>query len=338
MIKIELDKHIKSQIEQLHLKFFNDKLLPKLDRFIITKKLKTNEQSKEEHSFLLYLRENHKQILFGTPQQHQKIILHIHKNFSPQLRDNIKRSKTKKSKASDLNKELKAVFNYDLFCRADNINEWCAYQLLDKINIQVCPYCNRQYITTIYTQGQKTRAQLDHFFDKATYPYLAISIYNLVPSCSVCNTSLKGQKKFYVNTYIHPYIDSFGDKYRFTFEMADNIESLITKKGKINIRLRSNTKDPIFERKAQNNAEAFLLEPLYNEHSFIVKETLQKHIWYSEDYAESLLKSYPGVFNNKDEILRMVFNTELEENNFNQRPFSKLITDISKELQIRGWA
>lgn len=69
-----------------------------------------------------------------------------------------------------------------------------------------------------------------------------------------------------------------------------------------------------------------------------MKETLQKHLWYSDEYPGSLLKAYPGAFNNKDEVQRMVFNSELEEDNFNQRPFSKLITDIAKELQIRGWA
>ncbi|QWH54247.1 hypothetical protein [Bacillus mycoides] len=336
MIKIELNKHIKKEIEELHLKFFNDKQLPKLDKFLKTKNL-NNNQSKEEHRFLRFLRKIRKYILLGTPEQHQKLILHIYKNYSGQLRNNIKKSKKKNSKASVLNNELKAVFNYDSFCRSNNLNVWCAYQLLNKINIQVCPYCNRQYITTLYTDGGKTRAQLDHFFDKASYPYLGISLYNLVPSCSVCNTSLKGQEKFLVSTHVHPYIDSFGDKYRFTFELANNIESLITKEGKINIGFRSNKVDPGFEKKAENNNKVFLLEQLYNEHSNIVKETLQKHIWYSDDYAESLLKSYPGIFNNKDEILRMVFNSEIEGNDFNQRPFSKLITDIAKELQIRGW-
>ncbi|MFL0533165.1 hypothetical protein ACH0CF_22960 [Bacillus bombysepticus] len=336
MIKIELNKHTKKEIEELHINYFNDKQLPKLDKFIKAKNL-NNEQSKEEYRFLRFLRKIRKYILIGNPKQHQKIIVHIHKNYSHQLRDNIKKSKKSNSKASILNNELKAVFNYDSFCRADNIKVWCAYQLLDKINIQVCPYCNRQYITTLYTDRGKTRAQLDHFFDKATYPYLGISLYNLVPSCSVCNSSLKGQKKFFVNTYIHPYLDSFGDKYSFTFELTDNIESLITKEGKINIGFRSNTKDTNFEKKARNNTKVFLLNQLYNEHSAIVKETLQKHIWYSDDYANSLLKSYPGIFNNKEEIRRMVFNSELEGDDFNQRPFSKLITDIAKELQILGW-
>ncbi|MBH0163197.1 hypothetical protein [Fictibacillus sp. 26RED30] len=336
MIKIKLDNHLKSEIEELHINFFNDKLLPKLDKIIKAKNLE-NKKSEEEHRFLRFLRKIRYQILVGTPQQHQKIILHIHKNYSLQLRKDIIKGEKKRSKASILNKELKIVFNYNMFTRATNTNVWCAYELLNKINIQVCPYCNRQYITTLYTEKQKTRAQLDHFFDKATYPFLAISLYNLIPSCSVCNSSLKGQKKFFINTNIHPYLDSFGDNYRFTFDLTDSIESLITKNGKIDIRLRSHTKDSNFERKAKNNIKIFLLEKLYNEHSAIVKETLQKHIWYSEEYAESLIKSYPGVFNNKDEVLRMVFNSETEEEGFNNRPFSKLITDIAKELQIRGW-
>ena len=56
------------------------------------------------------------------------------------------------------------------------------------LDIKVCPYCNRNYILNFNKKGKaNATAQLDHFFDKKDYPYLSVSIYNLVPSCGTCN-------------------------------------------------------------------------------------------------------------------------------------------------------
>lgn len=57
---------------------------------------------------------------------------------------------------------------------------------ISNLNISVCPYCNRNYIINFDENG-KTTAELDHFFSKSKYPYLAICVYNLIPSCHTCN-------------------------------------------------------------------------------------------------------------------------------------------------------
>lgn len=36
------------------------------------------------------------------------------------------------------------------------------------------------------------------FFDKATYPYLALSLYNLIPDCPIWNSNLKRSNLFNV--------------------------------------------------------------------------------------------------------------------------------------------
>ena len=56
--------------------------------------------------------------------------------------------------------------------------------------IRVCPYCG----LTIIKPSNKTKHQIDHFFPKGKYPFLALSYYNLIPSCDKCNESPhKGQ-------------------------------------------------------------------------------------------------------------------------------------------------
>lgn len=77
-----------------------------------------------------------------------------------------------------------------------------------RTKIRVCPYCG----LTIIQPSNSTKHQIDHFFPKGKYPFLALSYYNLIPSCDKCNESpLKGQKdpiEQNINGYSiqHPYL------------------------------------------------------------------------------------------------------------------------------------
>jgi len=72
-------------------------------------------------------------------------------------------------------------------------------------NFRTCFYCNKDFITNFdadkfESNKEVSTFQLDHFYDKGTYPYLALSFYNLIPSCPTCNSSkVKGSK----NTFEH---------------------------------------------------------------------------------------------------------------------------------------
>lgn len=69
--------------------------------------------------------------------------------------------------------------------------------LVSACNIDTCPYCNRNNVGLASVRkvrngrivSDSVKGQLDHFFYKAKYPYLAISRNNLVPSCGDCNES-----------------------------------------------------------------------------------------------------------------------------------------------------
>lgn len=62
--------------------------------------------------------------------------------------------------------------------KGDNIS------LLENLGVVVCPYCNRDYINS---RGNSFGANFDHFFDKDDFPFFALSLYNLIPSCATCN-------------------------------------------------------------------------------------------------------------------------------------------------------
>lgn len=69
----------------------------------------------------------------------------------------------------------------------------------EELRLYTCHYCDTAYINifTYTEEGEsKTRAQfeLDHVIGQQECPLLALSLYNFVPSCSVCNSRIKHQK------------------------------------------------------------------------------------------------------------------------------------------------
>ncbi len=70
---------------------------------------------------------------------------------------------------------------------------------VEELRLYTCHYCDTAYIN-IFTYKEecesKTRAQfeLDHVIGQKECPLLALSLYNFVPSCSVCNSRIKHQK------------------------------------------------------------------------------------------------------------------------------------------------
>lgn len=99
---------------------------------------------------------------------------------------------------------LQRIYDYSIFQRK-NVKIWGAYELCRNLSIETCPYCNLAFAHTIFEKNiPKIRPTLDHFFDKAKFPIFAISLGNLVPSCSNCNSSLKGTKDFFSIPHLNP--------------------------------------------------------------------------------------------------------------------------------------
>jgi hypothetical protein len=101
------------------------------------------------------------------------------------------------------------------------------------LGINTCLYCNRNHIH--YDYGKKIGTTLDHFYDKATYLYLALSFYNLIPSCYSCNTQLKGSKLFTIETHLHPYEKGFEGILHFKTNVTNVDDIIAADNTKINI-------------------------------------------------------------------------------------------------------
>lgn len=206
--------------------------------------------------------------------------------------------------------------------------EYDAYDLAQSLNVNVCPYCNRNYTFTIKNKHAKsTRPDFDHFYDKNTYPILALSFYNLIPSCMLCNSRLKGRTPFSLATHLHPYQESFNDYVKFKLNIEKS-SFYYDEKG-FDIELKTSDK------RAENIKEAFALEVLYKEHKDIVLELIQKAQIYNYSYLDELMQKYEGtLFKNREDLLSLVTCGYVSDEDLHKRPLSKLIKDISEELNL----
>ncbi len=201
-----------------------------------------------------------------------------------------------------------------------------AYEILKVMNVNVCPYCNRQYTFTVKKKTsieKKIRPEFDHFFPKSNCPLLAVSIYNLVPSCGLCN---KGKSNSPSEKFLYPYEESFEDK-GIHFEIPNVVGNLL-KQEEIVVQLEP---VEIHEDLINQYNDSFKIESLYEQHSDYISELLYKNYIFNDEAIESIYSSYKELFNSPSELKQLILGN-YEPDNFNQRPLSKLTKDIIQQL------
>lgn len=114
-----------------------------------------------------------------------------------------------------IDRALRYVFNYEAF-RDEKVG-WGAYALCQKSRYRVCPYCHLEPTETRVAEAALAgyRPQLDHVLSRQDYPFLAVSLGNLVPACATCNgPHMKHATSFLDPVHLHPLVDlavvSFG--------------------------------------------------------------------------------------------------------------------------------
>lgn len=218
----------------------------------------------------------------------------------------------------DLGKIIKYVGG---FARKSTKN-YNAYHLAEKLNIQTCPYCNRLYTKTVLKPYKVTRPEFDHWFPKSTYPLLALSFYNLIPSCHVCNSNVKGAENMSLNKYLHPYVDT-NINYQFSYKLNKSN----THEFKI---IRDTTS------KEDHTIKAFKIENIYKTHEEEIQDLVSIKTKYSIRYLLELKKliNTPNSKHrtNLSELYRLAFGTYDDPVRFHKRPLSKMKYDILKEL------
>lgn len=232
--------------------------------------------------------------------------------------------------------KISSIFDYRKFSDK-SIRLYDAYDLALKLDVRTCLYCNRMYTIAVAKGTKKddkvTRPQFDHFFDKAKNPLLALSIYNLIPSCNICNSTLKGTKEFTLNSYMHPYIDNYIDQYNYKF-IPHDVSSILGQKSNLEVEIEIKAFSLIDGVKIKKTSDVFKLSAVMSGHSEELKDLFDIRYKFSQRYFMELFSTYKKLGLSYEEVYRIVFGVHFIEDNFNQRPFSKLKKDILKELNV----
>jgi len=251
-----------------------------------------------------WIADNIEAILLGSPQE----ILNLHFKVLP-------------FKYYGYNPLIEKVFNYTSWFTSKKETIYDAYELAKNLDINSCTYCNRQYTKTVVKGKDKiTRPQFDHWFPKEDYPLLALSFYNLIPSCSTCNASIKGRSQMTLIDHLHPYVDS-GRSIIFGFDMkTHNTHDFKVKDGG--------------DRKVRNTINFFKIQEIYETHMDEIDDLVKIKKKYSTAYLSNLRRILKDTSISNEEIYRLAFSTYINDKDFDKRPLSRMKRDLLRELRI----
>lgn len=228
------------------------------------------------------------------------------------------------------------IFNYKDFCKN---TKWNRSILLYKMGVDVCPYCNRQYITKFnYGDQERTTADLDHYYSQSKYPFLALSLYNFIPSCSVCNRNFKSNSE---KLLLYPYNESF-DKYNIKFKTGFSFKSkesstLFGLIGEsLNFELdfsEGNISDGVIKERVKNTKEVLKLKNVYDSHKSYVQSLIKRYKYYNKQWINDICSAFGKELNiTPKDVLELEWGYLTEESDYINKPLSKLTKDIIDEL------
>lgn len=271
------------------------------------------EWNKKFPHCITYLIENFERIIKALPDELEKIKQEFEGHSMQSYGD-----------CKFFRKWILDIFDYKGFRNSSKIR-WFG----NCLGVKSCLYCNAQF--THITKGkrsvEKLLFQFDHFYPKEQYPYLSLSLGNLVVCCSTCN---QHKSKSFDSKNLHPYQHD-ADRL-FKFEVPE--ENIL---GKL-LGLGNNSLKP--EIKILNEKSTTIkfnkdrIEKIYENHADVVEELLLKSLYYDESKKSELLNAFEGLNLTESMIDRLILGNYVLEEDINKRPLSKLTKDISKQLKL----
>lgn len=208
-----------------------------------------------------------------------------------------------------------------------------------KIGIKACVYCNSQLTVSVEAKNKqkyqkkipitlKAKFQVDHYYSKATYPYLSISFFNLYPVCASCNNSKRDYQvdfNLYSSNPNHLRRSDFHFKFCkgsvAKYKLSRNIDDIKY------IFIEPNTRNHRF-----NNL--FDIEGIYDTQKDIAEELIIKSEIYTKSYKDSLIHSFGQILNNSNINNRIIVGNYIEPENIHKRPMAKFMQDLAFQLGL----
>ncbi|WP_169764010.1 HNH endonuclease [Campylobacter mucosalis] len=178
-------------------------------------------------------------------------------------------------------------------------------------NYHICPYCKVNYIKM---QDGIARPDLDHFYPKRKFFYLAITFDNLVPSCTLCNQRLKRDKDPVINFY----------KTQNIFKKIQFECDIINKYIYI-----SNIDD--FDCSEKEWIRDMKTQEIYSMHTEIFDNIYEKY----EKYRKSNIKDMAACLNLDEKYIKDIVFAEYKIMKERNEPLYKLKQDLFKQISTQ---
>ncbi|WP_017346199.1 hypothetical protein [Pantoea sp. A4] len=226
-----------------------------------------------------------------------------------------------KRKSTEFGKRLiDEVFKYGNYRNSKTFTEIYKCLFFKKAT---CVYCNST--PAIIFKNKKGRDQalfeLDHFYSEVCYPYLSMSFYNHIPSCSNCNARIKLAQEFTLSSHLHPFLNCFDEEY--TFKTTQNIlggEALTT----IHLEKTTSTQEKLaVDLELENRYLNYLTTasaPEFSEGVYV-----NRHLLSSRHTGQDEQKRFFKMLEPK---------APREKNNILQKSYAKLNRDILKVFDV----
>lgn len=318
MVKIEVSEATRKQINDSHREYIEQTSLPKLEA-------KINGKNMTKKRKLLMS-------LFGNTPEKRKASL-VNYCLSADLKDIVDKFNNTffmiygfefsnleehETTIKAISKDINFIFNYKGFnegTKLINGGKWNRHQFITSLRVKVCPYCNRQYITSYEGEADsmKTTADADHYYPKVEYPILQMNIFNLIPSCSVCNSRMKGTKN---KKHLYPYEDPSDSLiFKIPLEVGERVLEI--------------TIDTKSRERAEASVEVFKLNKVYQAHLDEASEVKK----YAEEYFEFGDKVYEATHGLS--VPFDIFSTwfSFMGKDISSEPLIKLRQDVFKQIE-----
>ena len=221
------------------------------------------------------------------------------------------------------------VFRYISFAESK-----MAVQLMAMQEVSVCPYCNRNFTTTISNaKGGTRQGQFDHYRSKSQYPWFALSLRNLIPACGYCNQN-KGDKKGLV---LYPYKEGMEKYYRFRTRPVHGVSYLTGAPQTLDEFEVVGEKGPVpmaqdYDERIKNSLNFFHLNELYQTHQEHIAWIFGQRYIFSDSYLEHLHQTFPALFSSAQEARELLYLRHISPDRWGEHPLSKLTHDIDEEI------
>lgn len=279
----------------------------------------TRQKNGDQKAFLDELIEDYEHIIKATAKELDQIIQYYTiSNYSGLLYDN--------DSQTQFGREIENAFNYKNFRSSAKVS-WFA----DRLGMKSCLYCNAQFTLAVGNAKNKKRLlfQLDHFFSKSRYPFLSLTLGNLIPVCVNCNIS-KSDGIVSMNSFIHPYYEDANTGFNFKINQDKALLYIIDNRNPELLYPYLEVHDP----RINNHKKVFHLEELYKKHTDVIEEIILKSIYYNKSKREEIKSEFTDLVLTDSIIDRFVLGNYSLDSEINKRPLSKLTKDIAKQLKL----